>query len=264
MKRIRYLALILPITLLSLTGCASGNNILINGSTSVERVISALIEAFMMEHPGAIITFNPTGSGAGIASAIEGTADIGISSRELREGETGVDATVFAIDGIAIFVHPDNPVSDLSKEQIAGIYTGKITNWNQVGGNNAPIAVFGREAGAGTREAFDSILGIVGEARHDQELTSGGAILSSVATNPFGIGYSSLSTIGDSVKLVSVNGVHCTEESLLDGTYEVQRPFILMTQSGAPVSPLAQDFIDFVLSPAATQIIYNAGVLQAA
>ena len=238
-------------------------NVLLNGSTSVERVIASLIEAFNMDHPGVTLTFNPTGSGAGITSAIEGTADIGLSSRNLRDTETGVDYSVFAIDGIAIFVHPDNPVTDLSIEQIAGIYTGEITNWSEVGGNDAPIAVFGREAGSGTRDAFDSIMGLGDDVRHDQELTSGGALLSAVATNPFGIGYSSLSAVGTNVQLISVNGVPCTVETLLDGTYEVQRPFIMMTTSGADISPATQAFIDFIRSPEATEIIYNAGVLQA-
>jgi len=242
---------------------ALSGNVLLNGSTSVERVIASLIEAFNMDHPGVTLTFNPTGSGAGITSAIEGTADIGLSSRNLRDTETGVDSTVFAIDGIALFVHPDNPVNDLTVEQIAAIYTGEISNWSEVGGNDAPIAVFGREAGSGTRDAFDSIMGLGDDVIHDQELTSGGALLSAVATNPFGIGYASLSAVGTNVQLISVNGVPCTVETLLDGTYEVQRPFIMMTTSGADISPATQAFIDFIRSPEATEIIYNAGVLQA-
>jgi len=277
MKNFLTLALILAMALFTLTGCGdsapvttsgvSGSNnlrgnVLLNGSTSVERVIASLIEAFNEIHPDVVLTFNPTGSGAGITSAIEGTADIGLSSRNLRENEVGVDYRVFAIDGIAIFVHHDNPVSDLTKEQIAGIYSGQITNWSAVGGSDVPIAVFGRESGSGTRDAFDSILGI-DDARHDQELTSGGAILSAVAANQFGIGYASLSAVGDNVKLITVNGVPCTEATLLDGTYEVQRSFIMMTTSGAEISEAAQAFIDFILSPAAAQIIYNAGVLQA-
>jgi len=238
-------------------------NVLLNGSTSVERVVASLIEAFNMEHPDVILTFNPTGSGAGITSAIEGTADIGLSSRTLRETETGVDYIVFAIDGIALFAHPDNPIQDLTVEQIAGIYTRQITNWSEVGGNDAPIAVFGREAGSGTRDAFESILGIGDDVSYDQEHTSGGAILAAVSTNPFGIGYASISAVGDGVRLVAVNGVPCTEQTLIDGRYEVQRPFIMMTQSGAEISPAAQAFIDFALNPDSAWIIENAGVIQA-
>jgi len=275
MKKLFTIASLLIISIIVFAGCASSGgasapsangqisgNVLLNGSTSVERVIASLIEAFNEEYPAIVLTFNPTGSGAGITSAIEGTADIGLSSRNLRENESGVDYMVFAIDGIALFVHPDNPVDNLTKEQVAGIYSGQITNWNQVGASDSPIAVLGREAGSGTRDAFDSIMGI-DDPVHDQELTSGGAILSSVATNPYAIGYASLSAVGNNVKLISVNGIPCTDETLLDGSYEVQRPFIMMTTSGAEISQATQTFIDFVRSPYASEIISNAGVLQA-
>jgi len=270
-KTIGFITLVLAaLTLLS--ACGDGGtttedglsgHVSLNGSTSVERVIASLIEAFMEEHSGVTLTFDATGSGAGITSATEGTADIGLSSRHLREGEDGVDATIFAIDGLAVVVHPDNPVTDLSTDQIAAIYTGAITNWSEVGGEDAPIAVIGREAGSGSRGAFDDIMGIEDQVQHDQELTSGGAVITAVATNTFAIGYSSLSAVGDAVRTVSVNGVPCTEATLLDGSYPVQRPFILMTQSGTTSSEAAQAFINFVMSPAAMEIISNAGVVQA-
>ena len=236
--------------------------VMLNGSTSVERVIAILIEAFNLDHPDVILTFDATGSGAGITSAQEGTADIGLSSRELREGETGIDAITFAIDGLAVIVHPDNPITDLSMEQIAAIYTGEITNWSEVGGEDSPIAVIGREAGSGSRGAFEDIMGIVDEAEHDQELTSGGAVITAVATNVFAIGYASLSAVGDTVRAISVEGVMITEQSLVDGSYPVARPFIMLTQSGTPLSPEAQAFIDFALSVAATDFIADAGVVQ--
>ena len=278
MKKMFSLMLVPAMALFLFTGCGGGNpsgsvveaapatetlsgNVLLNGSTSVERVVASLIEAFNMEHPGVILTFNPTGSGAGITSATEGTADIGFSSRQLRDNETGVDATVFAIDGIALVIHNDNPVTDLSLEQIAGIFTGEITNWNEVGGNDSPITPIGREAGSGTRDAFESIIGS-SELAYEVEITSGGAAITFVSTNPFAIGYSSLSAVNDAVRVVSVNGVPCTEETLLDGTYEIQRPFIMMTQSGTQPTAAAQAFIDFTLSPEARDIISGAGVLQ--
>jgi len=270
-KTMGLLALLLAAVVL-LTACGGGNTgngdglsgrVSLNGSTSVERVIAALIEAFREAHPGVTLTFDATGSGAGITSATEGTADIGLSSRYLRHDEDGVDPILFAIDGLAVIVHPDNPVTDLSTEQITGIYTGAITNWREVGGNDAPIAAIGREAGSGSRGAFDDIMGISDNVRHDQELTSGGAVITAVATNPFAIGYSSLSAVGDTVRIVSVNGVPCTEATLLDGSYPVRRPFILMTQHGTTPSEATQAFIDFVMSPAATEIIANAGAVQA-
>jgi len=269
-KLISSIALLTAVLTL-LTACGGGNNgggdglsgnVSLNGSTSVERVIAALGEAFMEEHNGVTISFNPTGSGAGITSAQEGTADIGLSSRTLRDTETGVDAITFAIDGLAVIVHPDNPVQNLTIEQLYGIYSGEITNWSEVGGNNLPISPIGREAGSGSRGVFDDVVG-VDEPVHDQELTSGGAVISAVATNPAAIGYASLSTVGNTVQIISVNGVMISDTTLIDGSYPVARPFILMTQSGAEISPATQAFIDFILSSAAAEIIENAGVVQA-
>ena len=270
MKKVRLFALcIAAVLFFAACGGGSGSSTsglsgtyTLNGSTSVERVISALAEAFEEEHSGLTLSFNPTGSGAGITSAQEGTADMGLSSRPLRETETGVDYIVFAIDGLAVIVHPDNPVSDLTIEQINGIYTGQITNWAEVGGNDAPIAVIARDAGSGSRGAFDDIIGLGDDVAHDQELTSGGAVITAVATNPFAIGYSSLSALNDTVRAISVNGVSITEETLMNQTFPVARPFILMTQTGAEVPAAIQAFIDFIQSPEATEIISNAGVVQ--
>jgi phosphate transport system substrate-binding protein len=235
--------------------------VLLNGSTSVERVIAALGEAFMEEHSGVTVTFNPTGSGAGITSAQEGTADIGLTSRDLRPGEDGVDAITFAIDGLAVIVHPDNPVQSLTIDQLYGIYSGEITNWSEIGGEDMLISAIGREAGSGSRGVFDDVVG-VDEPLHDQELTSGGAVITAVATNPGAIGYASLSAVGDTVATVAVDGVAISDATLMDGSYPVARPFILLTQEGAEISEAAQAFIDFILSTEATEIIYNAGVVQ--
>ena len=234
----------------------------LNGSTSVERVISALIEAFEEEHTGLTLSFNPTGSGAGITSAQEGTADIGLSSRPLRDTEDGVDYIVFAIDGLAVIVHPDNPVADLSIAQINGIYTGQITNWSEVGGDDAPIAVIARDAGSGSRGAFDDIIGLGDDVQHDQELTSGGAVITAVATNPFAIGYASLSALNNSVVAITVEGVAITEETLIDQSFPVARPFIMLTQEGAEIPEAIAAFMAFIQSPMATEIITNAGVVQ--
>ena len=236
-------------------------NVDLNGSTSVERVIAALGEQFMIDNPNVNVTFNPTGSGAGITSAQEGTADIGLTSRDLREGETGVDAITFAIDGLAVIVHPDNPVQDLSLEQLYGIFAGEITNWSELGGNDQVIAPIGREAGSGSRGVFDDIVG-VDEPAHAQELTSGGAVITAVATNPGAIGYASLSAVNNTVEIIAVDGVEISDATLADGSYPVARPFILLTQEGAALNAQTQAFIDFVTSGAATAIIENAGLVQ--
>ena len=268
-KSIRFIALIASATFL-FTACTSGGTIndegltgaiSLNGSTSVERVITALGEQFMIDNPGTIVTFDATGSGAGITSAQEGTADIGLSSRNLREGEDGVDAITFAIDGLAVIVHPDNPVRNLTLEALYGIYSGEISNWSELGGDNVPISAIGREAGSGSRGVFDDIVGVEAPI-HDQELTSGGAVITAVSTNPGAIAYASLSAIGDTVETVAVNGVEISEATLMDGSYPVARPFIMLTQEDQARSEATQAFIDFVMSPEANEIIYNAGVVQ--
>ena len=233
-----------------------------NGSTSVEKVLASLIEAFTAQHSGVIITYDPTGSGAGITAATEGVADIGLSSRALKDTETGLDATVFALDGIAIIVNNSNGVSDLTIEQIAGLFTGELDNWNQVGGADGPVVLIGREGGSGTRDGFESIIGVVDECIYDQELTSGGAIITAVASNPNAIGYTSLSAVKSDVTALKVNGVICSETTVKDGSYPVQRPFIFVTQSGKELSPEAKAFMAFAQSPEAADIIANAGAVQ--
>jgi len=268
-KTLSVLSLVLAVLVL-FAACGGGGdsvdglsgNILLNGSTSVERVIASLSEAFNEANPGVVLTFNPTGSSAGITSAIEGTADIGLSSRDLREEEaTGVTATTFAMDGMAVLVHPENPVSDLTLEQLYGIYSGQITNWSEVGGSDQPIATIGREAGSGSRGAFDELVGL-DEPLHVQELTSGGAVITAVAQNPYAIGYASLSAVNDTVGIVAIDGVQISEATLIDGTYPVARPFLMMTTVGAKPSPAVLAFMEFVMSPEATEIITNAGVVQ--
>ena len=233
-----------------------------NGSTSMESVVASLIEAFTEKYPDVTITYDPTGSGSGITAATEGTTDIGLSSRKLKDTETGLDATVIALDGIAIIVNNSNTVEDLTIEQIAGLVTGEITNWSDVGGPDMPVTVIGREAGSGTRDGFESIVGVEDECVYDQELTSTGAVIAAVAANEYAIGYASLSAVSDEVKAVSVNGVTASEETVLDGSYEIQRPFVMVTKTGED-NELAQAFIAYALSDEATEIISNAGAVQA-
>lgn len=234
-----------------------------NGSTSMEKVIAALSEAFMAKNTDVVVTYDATGSGAGITAATEGTADIGLASRNLKDNETGLDATVIAIDGIAIIVNKDNPVADLSLDQITKLAKGEITSWKEVGGDDTPVVFIGREAGSGTRDGFESIVGAEDECVYEQELTSTGAVVAAVAANPNAIGYASLSGVGDTVKTVTVEGIACTEETVLDGTYSVQRNFNMITKQGAELSAAAKAFIEFALSPEAADIIAAAGAVQA-
>lgn len=234
-----------------------------NGSTSMEKVIASLIEAFKAENPGVTITYNGTGSGSGITAAADGTADIGLSSRKLKDSETGLDATVIALDGIAIIVNNSNVVENLTIEQIAGLFTGEITNWSEVGGADEPVAVIGREAGSGTRDGFESIVGVAEECVYDQELTSTGAVITAVASNQYAIGYASLSAVGSGTKTLTVEGVACSESTVLDGTYAIQRPFIMVTPSDKELSAEVKAFIEFALSDEATDVIANAGAVQA-
>ena len=234
-----------------------------DGSTSMEKVIGALSESYMAANKDVTVNYNPTGSGAGITAVQEGTCDIGLSSRALKDEEkaAGLKETVLAYDGIAIIVHPDNPVSDLSIEQIADIYTGKITNWSEVGGNDAEIVLIGREAGSGTRDGFESITGTKDACQYRQELTSTGDVITTVSQNPDAIGYASLAALKDTVKALTVGGVAPTEETVKDGSYVIQRPFVLVTRTGEKLSDNAQKFFDFALSAEAAQYITTAGAV---
>ena len=236
-----------------------------DGSTSMEKVIGALSESYMAANKDVTVNYNPTGSGAGITAVQEGTCDIGLSSRALKDEEkaAGLKETVLAYDGIAIIVHPDNPVSDLSIEQIAKLYTGEITNWKDVGGSDAEVVLIGREAASGTRDGFESITGTKDKCQYRQELTSTGDVITAVSQNPDAIGYASLAAIKDSVKALSVDGVTPSEATVKDGSYEVQRPFVLVTVEGKALSAAAQSFFDYATSADAADIIAKAGAVAA-
>lgn len=249
-----------------LSGCGDKTgNVSTDGSTSMQEVISVLGEAFMEKNSGINFTYNPTGSGSGISAVSEGRCDIGLSSRALKDDEksSGLSETVLAYDGIAIIVNPDNPVSDLSIEQIASIYKGEITNWKDVGGSDAEIVLIGREAGSGTRDGFESITGTEDACKYRQELTSTGDVITSVGSNPDSIGYASLAAVKDSVKPLSVDGVTPSEDTVKDGTYKVQRPFVLVTRTDSELSEPAQMFYDFATSDEAVEYISQAGVVAA-
>ena len=244
----------------ALTGTVSTD-----GSTSMEKVIGALSESFMAANEGVEFTYNPTGSGAGITAAQEGRCDIGLSSRALKDEEKagGLKETVLAYDGIAIIVNPENPVNDLTLDQIAKLYTGEITNWKDVGGNDAEVVLIGREAASGTRDGFESITGTKDKCQYRQELTSTGDVITAVSQNPDAIGYASLASIKDSVKALNVDGVTPSEATVKDGSYKVQRPFVLVTVEGKELTPVAQKFFDYITSPDAAAIIAKAGAVAA-
>ena len=237
-----------------------------NGSTSMEKVIGALGEAFENDHEGVTFTYNPTGSGSGITAVAEGRCDIGLASRALKDEEKakGLKETTLALDGIAVIVHPDNAVKDLDLETVAKIYTGEITNWKELGGSDSEIVLIGREAGSGTRDGFESITGTAEKCLYRQELTSTGDVITSVAGNPAAIGYASLASVKDTVRALSVNGVTPTEDTVKDGSYPVQRPFVLVTKEDKALSAVAQAFFDYATSPEAGEIISHAGAVPVA
>ena len=237
-----------------------------DGSTSMQKVIGALGEYFTNENPDVNFTYNPTGSGSGITAVLEGRCDIGLSSRALKDEEKaeGLLETVLAYDGIAIIVNPDNPLTDIDLDTLAKIYKGEITNWKDVGGSDEEIVVIGREAGSGTRDGFESITDTKDACVYRQELTSTGDVITAVSQNPAAIGYASLASVKDTVKALSVGGVVPTEETVKDGTYPVQRPFVLVTREGVELSETAQKFFDFATSVEAADIISAAGAVAAA
>ena len=235
-----------------------------NGSTSMEKVIGNLKEQFENDNDGNVtVSYDATGSGAGIEAA-----DIGLASRALKEEETssGLKGTTIALDGIAVIVNADSQVADLTVDQIAKIFTGEITNWSEVGGADGEIACIGREANSGTRDGFESITGTEDTCKLSQELTSTGAVIEAVKNSPNAIGYASLSAVEgkEGIKALTVNGVACSEETVLDGSYEIQRPFVLVTRTGEALSPAAQAFFDFATSSAANDLIKSAGAVPVA
>ena len=290
MKKTLALILTLALSLTALTGCGSktetpadtntdnsaqteapatlSGSVSTNGSTSMEKVIGALSEQFMADNSGVTVTYDPTGSGAGIEAASNGSADIGLASRALKDEEkaSGLTETIVALDGIAVIVNADSKVADLTVEQIGKIFTGEITDWSEVGGDAGTISCIGREAGSGTRDGFESITGTKDACKLDQELTSTGGVIEAVAGNPNAIGYASLSAVEgkNTVKAVTVGGVACTEATVLDGSYAIQRPFVLVTKTGETLSPAAQAFFDYATSSAASQLIKAAGAVPVA
>lgn len=234
-----------------------------NGSTSMEKVINMLSEQFMLDNGGVTVTYDPTGSGTGIEAVKNGSCDIGLSSRSLKDSETGLTATTVALDGIAVVVNKDNKVTDLTVEQIAGIFTGEITNWSEVGGDDLEISCIGRESGSGTRDGFESVTKTADKCKLAQELTSTGAVISAVQSNKNAIGYASLSAVEgqEGVKAVKVGGVECSEATVLDGSYAIQRPFVLVTKDGTALSAAAREFFDYATSSASSDLIRKAGAV---
>ncbi|MDD3409777.1 MAG: phosphate ABC transporter substrate-binding protein, partial [Eubacteriales bacterium] len=225
----------------------------------------ALGESFMEANSGVTFTYNPTGSGSGISAVSEDRCDIGLSSRALKDEEkaSGLTETVLAYDGIAVIVNPANTLTDLTVEQIAKIFTGEIANWSEVGGSDAAIVLIGREAGSGTRDGFETITATKDACQYRQELTSTGDVITTVAQNPDAIGYASLASVKDTVKALNVNGVTPTEETVKDGTYSIQRPFVLVTKEGKELSAAAQAFFDYAMSAEAAPIISQMGAVAA-
>ena len=246
----------------SSTAAALSGNVATGGSTSMKNVIAALTEGFAEVEPGVTVSYDPTGSGAGITGATDKTLDIGLSSRALKDDEKNdVDGTIVALDGIAIVVNKASKVADLTVDQLKQMFTGEITNWKDVGGDEGEIVLVGREAGSGTRDGFESIVDVKDSCKYAQELTATGAVISAVEANPLAIGYASLSAVGDTVKVVTVEGVECSEDTVKDGTYKIQRPFVFVTNDSAPLSEQAQAFFDFATSTDAADLIRTAGAV---
>ena len=246
----------------SSTAAALSGNVATGGSTSMKNVIAALTEGFAEVEPGVTVSYDPTGSGAGITGATDKTLDIGLSSRALKDDEKNdVDGTVVALDGIAIVVNKASKVADLTVDQLKKMFTGEITNWKDVGGDDGEIVLVGREAGSGTRDGFESIVDVKDSCKYAQELTATGAVISAVEANPLAVGYASLSAVGDTVAMVTVEGVECSEDTVKDGSYKIQRPFVFVTNKSVTLSEQAQAFVDFATSKDAADLIRTAGAV---
>ena len=274
MKKIISLMVVAVLLVAALAGCGTTNTdtpkdngqvsgtVSTDGSTSMEKVIGFLSEAYMEENSAVKVTYNPTGSGSGIKAVQAGSCDIGLASRDLKPEEaTDLNGTVVAIDGIAMIVNKENPVKDLTIEQIAALYKGEITNWSEVGGLDAPVVLIGREAASGTRDGFESITDTEDACKYNQELTSTGDVVQTVSSNPNAIGYASLASVKDSVKLISVEGVTPSTETIQNGSYKIQRNFVMVTKKNAELSPAAKSFFEFATSSAADEWIIEAGAV---
>ena len=280
MKKIMSMFAVVALMAAMVTGCGTNGDVATDdpiapekvsgtvatdGSTSMEKVIGYLSEAYMEENADVKVTYNPTGSGSGIQAVQEGRCDIGLSSRNLKDEEAkDLVGTVVAIDGIAIIVNPENPVADLTIEQIAKLYKGEITNWKEIGGNDLPVVLIGREAASGTRDGFESITGTEDACKYSQELTSTGDVVQTVASNPNAIGYASLASVKDTVKAIDVEGVTPTTETIQNGTYKVQRNFVFVTKKNTELTGAAKAFFDFATSSAADKLIEEAGAVPVA
>ena len=271
MKKIMSILTVMCLVAVFFTGCGAekgtsdGGTVATDGSTSMEKVIGYLSEAYMEENSDIKITYNPTGSGSGIQAVQEGRCDIGLSSRDLKDEEAkNLIGTVVAIDGIAIIVNPENPVTDLTIEQIGQLYKGEITNWKELGGNDAPVVLIGREAASGTRDGFESITDTADMCKYTQELTSTGDVVQTVASNPNAIGYASLASVKDTVKAIDVEGVTPTTKTIQNGTYKVQRNFVFVTKKNTELTGAAKTFFDFATSSAADELIEKAGAVPVA
>ncbi len=267
MKRFISIVIAAVTVIACLTGCNAGNSegtVSTDGSTSMSKVIGSLGEAYEAA-TGVKITYNPTGSGSGIQAVIDGRCDIGLSSRSLKDDEkaSGLTETILAYDGIAVIVNTKNMISDLTSEQIAAIYTGEITSWSEVGGSDGEIVLIGREANSGTRDGFETITGTKDSCKYRQELSSNGDVITTVANNPNAIGYASLATVKDNIKVLSVDGITPSEATVKDGSYAVQRPFVLVTKTNEELPETAENFFDYVTSGEANEIITSAGVVPA-
>ena len=274
MKKIISLMVVAVLLVAALTGCGTtktdtpkdngqvSGTVSTDGSTSMEKVIGFLSEAYMEENSAVKVTYNPTGSGSGIKAVQAGSCDIGLASRDLKPEEaTDLNGTVVAIDGIAMIVNKENPVKDLTIEQIAALYKGEITNWSEVGGADAPVVLIGREAASGTRDGFESITDTEDACKYNQELTSTGDVVQTVSSNPNAIGYASLASVKDTVKLISVEGVTPSTKTIQDGSYKIQRNFVMVTKKNAELSPAAKSFFEFATSSAADEWIIEAGAV---
>ena len=280
MKKVMSILAVVALMATMVTGCGTNGDVstdnptasekvsgtvATDGSTSMEKVIGYLSEAYMEENSDVKITYNPTGSGSGIQAVQDGRCDIGLSSRNLKDEEAkDLEGTVVAIDGIAIIVNPENPIADLTIEQIASLYKGEITNWKEIGGNDAPVVLIGREAASGTRDGFESITDTEDACKYTQELTSTGDVVQTVASNPNAIGYASLASVKDTVKAIDVEGVTPTTKTIQNGKYKVQRNFVFVTKKDKELTGAAKAFFDFATSEQADKLITEAGAVPVA